>query len=814
MMTRTRYFLVSGLFGLALASSACGSSGERIEDPWPTMSALPAGAPADLESGSKDAEASASNSPHLRSGNDGFLYVSGLDDKATVGRAFLASYGGTWPVPNAKRPVLAAGRLVELYEGGVGLVHITYQRPNAALDGLRVTWTSDADSERPVYEPLGKALGHITELGEKGSRRLTLSVGKEDGVRKGDFYALLADPLNPNGDAKEGDAKASKAPAAQMLQLSRRLTGVCMIKKVSESQSECHRWSGSGLLGRLDQPVVGQEALFLEHTFGAAPRKAVIQVARVQGGDEATQAKLSEAMHEFLGSLTEPTASVETIANTLDASASDFYRIVEEVERRDTPQVVIGAAIRSIDGEDHLIVNYGGLGSPAGPGMVAAPPVGGVDLGPVGDLNPDRLRSFSATVWASVLIYRGQTSEALLLLDQMINTKTLTGPLRWHARDQYAMRWGALGHYRESLWLVLQDEAVAAKNNDRTARLNAMGTRVRLYDFLELPEVAVETAKAYLDERAEEKPDGAWRSALAMYAEMLTGAEKTDQALAAVEELEAACPDTCNGDLSSFISGVFWRLPSDQNDARKAMLKRLEEIADDNNTEQIAGLRLYQGLMSLRADDHTQGLIAFLEAERLYKKAYNLSGQARALYFASVADMGRGEPQSAYERALEAQKIQMELNDFTATAEIFKHLSALYTNPDFLENPGPFLGGARQVLAGAVEAGLSMGDLALAGESLLSFGSFQLKIGMEAQASDTLNQAAALGMLSANFDLAALAHLYNAAIARQTGDMAGYQQEVLRAKLMAELSKNPAIIQAVEEMMNPEEPREIPTQLL
>ena|GEM_PF-2040758 len=811
MMMRMRYLLVCGILGTALASSACSGTGERVEDPWPAMSALPAGAPADLQSDAADADAS--SAPHLLRGSDGFIYVSGLDENAAVGRAFLARYGGTWPVPDAERPVLAAGRLVEIYEGGVGLVHLTYERPKSDVDGLRLTWEPEqndgATAEHPNYEALGKALGRIVEIGAEGSRRLTLSIGKEDGVRKGDFYALLADPskMLDTGDASNEDR-------ARMLQLSRRLTGVCMVKELSDSQSVCHRWSGSGMLGRLAEPTVGQEALFLEHTFGASPRKAVIQVASLDNGDKAIQGKLSDSMREFLGSLTEPTASVETIAQTLDPTAANFYRLIEGVERVDAPQIIIGAAIQSVGGKDHLFVNYGGLGSPAGAGMVAAPPIGGVDLGPVDDLNPERLRSFNAMVWAAVLVYRGQTSEALLLLDQLLNYPALSGPLRWHARDQYAMRWGALGHYREALWLVLQDEAVAAQNDDRQALLNALGTRVRLYDFLDLPQRAVESAKAYLDERIQEKPDATWRSAVGMYAEMLMSNAEIDAALAAIKPLEESCPDGCQGDLASYIAGVFWRVPSERNDVRNQLFKRMESLGEDASSEQQAGLRVYQGLMSLRSEDFTQGLIAFLEAERLYKKVHNLSGQARALYFASVADMGRDEPQSAYERALESQKIQMELNDFAGSAELFKHMSALYTNPDFLQNPGPFLGGARQVLGGAVEAGLAMGDLGLAGEALLSFGSFQLKIGMEAQASETLSQAAALGTLSARFDLAALAHLYSAAIARQSGDAAGFQREISRAQLMAELSNEPTIIKAVDEMINPEAPAEIPTQLL
>lgn len=814
MMMRMQSILISGLLGIALASSACSGTGERIEDPWPTMSALPASAASDLNANASDQQSDGPDGPRLHTPSDGFVYVSGLDEDAHIGRAFIARFGGSWPISDAQPPAIAAGRLVEVFEDGVGLVHITYQRPDSELDGLRVTWESTAPpkdesaAQDSNYEALGKAVGWVTAIGDQGSRRITLSLGKEDGVRPGDFYALLTEP------SKMDASKSGDTPAPRLLQLSRRLTGVCMVKKISSNQAQCHRWSASSLLGKMDTPKTGQQALFLEHTFGSAPREAVIQIARVKNGDDAVQAQLSEAMGAFLESLTEPTASVQTVSATLDASASNFYRLVEGVERVEKPQLVIGSTVKSVDGEDHLIVNYGGVGAPAGPGMLAAPPVGGVDLGPVDELNAERLRTFNATVWAGMLVYRGQTSEALILLNQMIKFPSLTGPLRWHARDQYAMRWSALGHNREALWLVLQDEALAAQNKDRIARLNALGTRVRLYDFLDLPDSALQSAKQYLDERADEKPNGTWRSGLSMYAEMLMSAGKVDEAITAVNQLEEACPKTCGGDLSSFVAGVFWRVPPERMDIRGKLLKRLEKYVDEDKADQVAALRIYQGLMSLRGEEYTQGLIAFLEAERLYKKEYNLSGQARSLYFASVADLGRGEPQSAYERAVASQKLQMQLNDFAATAELFKHMSSLYTNPKSLENPGPFLGGAKQVLGGATEAGLAMGDLGLAGESLLSFGSFQLKIGMPAQAGETLSQAAAIGVMSANFDIAALAHMYSAAVARQNGDMAEFKKHMARAKLMAALSDNPAIIKAVEDTLNPSAAPDIPTQLL
>jgi tetratricopeptide (TPR) repeat protein len=838
MMIRPRNFLLSIILGAAFAVSACGTTGGREADVWPTMSALPASPPADLQEAASEVTGAAAPEndpvgPRLRAGSDGFVYVVGLGEDAKPGRAFVGRYAGAWPMSDAPRPALVAGRLVKEYGDGVGLVHLSYQVPDAAVDGLVLSWISTVPEEpaseetapaesapdesaeedsAPTYsvgdEPIGKGMGYVAAVGEPGvedlsSREVTLSIGKEDGVRNGDFYALLSLPSATSGKI-----------APRKLQLSRRLTGVCMVQELAVDSATCRLWTGSELFERLPRPEAGQQAIFLEHTFGAAPRQSVIQVAEVLNGSEATQAKIADAMRAFLASVTEPMSTVDTIEETLDATAVDFYRLSEEIEHLKMPQVVIGATVEPVDGEPHLFVNYSGVGPASGPGMVAAPPVGGVDLGPVDDINAERLRNFAATVWAGMLVYRGQTSEALLQLHQMLGDPALHGPLRWHARDQYAMRWGALDNYREALWLVLQDEAVAAKNNDRRARLNALGTRVRLYDFLDLPEKALSTAKIYLDARAEEKPAHAWRSAMGMYAEMLMSAGEVVEALGALEKLEAACPEGCNGELSAYIGGIFWRVPEERSEVRKDLLGLLVEHLDEENTAQVAALRLYQGLMAMRGEDFTQALIAFLEAERLYKKVNNLSGQARALYFAFMADLGRGEPQSAYRRAIESQKIHMRLNDFRATAELLERMGALYADPAFLEKPGPYLGGARQVLTGAVESSIAMGDLGSTGEALLTLGSFQLKIGLDVQAMQTLSQAAAFGVTAARFDIAALSHLYSAAIARQQGDMATFRSEIAQAQLMAALSEDPAIIKAVDDMLHPQQAPEIPTQLL
>ncbi len=792
MTYRAKLWIFFTILLTALVSSACSTGPDERPDVWPTQSALPESPPKDLNREAPSAV--------LRTGSDGFVYVVGMGDDVEPGTSFLGRYSGDWPIRDVARPALVTGRLVRTYEGDVGLVHLSYTLPEADPEGLEVAWET-----KPIDDNLGKGRARVAEVEKKPSRAIKLSIGNRHGVRDGDFYAILSEP----GAGKDEDVEA------RMMQLSRRLTGVCMVQETEEDSARCTLWPGSKLHPSLTTPQKGQQAIFLEHTFGAAPRQGVIQVASVKGGDAALQEKVAAAMRAYLQSVTEAKTGVATIDETLDATKADFYSESETIEPLGKPQLVIGTSVEKVDGDDHLFANYTGVGPASGPGMVAAPPDGGVDLGPVDDVDEEDLRNFAATVWSGMLVYRGQTSEALIQLHQMLRDPKLSGPLRWHARDQYAMRWGAFGNYREALWLVLQDETIGAAKNDRQAWLNALGTRVRLYDFLDLSARAVSSAKRYLDAREEDKPGPQWRAAVAMYGEMLMADERVDDALKTVEQLEEACPEGCNGDLNSLVAGIFWSTPEDRSEVQDELLEFLVEHADEDDAGQVAATRLYQGLTSMRNQDFTQGLVAFLEAERLYKKANNLSGQARAKYFAFLAELSRGNPQEAFDRAREAQKLEMQLNDFASTAQIFERMSALYTNPDFLQKPGPYLGAARQVLSGAVESNIAMGDFGGASENLLSLGSFMLKIGQEQRAKDVLTEAVGYAISFKRFDVAAMSHLYLGVIARQAGEMAEFRDEIQKAQMMAELSDDPAIKQAVEDVLNPkDDEKEVPTQLL
>jgi hypothetical protein len=82
----------------------------------------------------------------------------------------------------------------------------------------------------------------------------------------------------------------------------------------------------------------------------------------------------------------------------------------------------------------------------------------------------------------------------------------------------------------------------------------------------------------------------------------------------------------------------------------------------------------------------------------------------------------------------------------------------------------------------------------------------------EAQAS--LQQAVIFGLRTARFDTVARSHLFLAAIARQRGDVALFEAEVSRARVMAEAADDPLVDELLESLLAPEQDADEPTQFL
>ena len=808
-LRRPLLFPLLALALLALVGLGCHGS-ERELVLWPQVDVLPTAPPADLDR-------SAGGSV-LRRGSDGFLYVvGGVDKGAEPGAIFFARYSGRWPLEDLPRPPLAVGQVLRRFDGEVALAQLLYQVPDAEVEGLEISWGGD-DLQQ---ERVGKGFAHVRGLSPGGRADVEMSIGELAGVRPGDIYGILRE-RPASGPDGEPDL-AGQGPGAR--QIGRTLVNICLVSEVQEEEAHCRLWRPSELHPLRRGPAPGDEMVFLEHNYGKPPQRARIHVAQVKGGNPELQALLVNAMQAYARSHLASGVEVAPLGRTVPATDRDFHRHEEAVEAAEGAQLLLGAEVVERDGEPHLVVNYTGVGAPTGPGMIAAPPVGGVDLGPVEALEVGSLEALMGTLYGAVLVYRGQTSEALVHLRQLLEDPALRGPLRWHVRDQYAMRLAVLGYHSEALWTVLEDEALARGDQDREAELNALGTRVRLYDFLERPVQASRAAREYLELRRTvggPAADATMMSAVAMYAEMLLGAGETDQARRQIQALQALCPEEgapCRQDLYGLLQSVYWALPPETDEAlREGMLAQILEVGQEIPTVERAGLRMLQGLAMLwkGEEDLTQALIAFKEAQRLYLAEENLPGVARALYFEMLTQLRREEWVPALEAGQQAARLYREkLQDFAGEAQVHERMSTIFARAAPQELGMAALRAAPQVLSRAVELQLAAGAWGKVAEALFTRGSFLLKLGQPE--ADDFRHAVAFALPVTRFDLAALSHLSLAVVARAQGDLQTFRDELLRAKLMAELSGDPQVMQLLKDALTPPQPEEDPgvdTQLL
>lgn len=401
-------------------------------------------------------------------------------------------------------------------------------------------------------------------------------------------------------------------------------------------------------------------------------------------------------------------------------------------------------------------------------------------------------------------------------LHDVLRDDAVQGPLRWHARDQYAMRWGALERWEEAMWLVREDEAMAQAEEDEQAYLNALGTRVRLHDFLKQSELAFEAAQEYLAGREDERGQGsAYLSALSMYGEMAFQDERDQEGRQAVEELLGLCPDGCEGDLFIFLAGIYWASYGEYADVQREIVSRMLELAAAEGKELLASVRMFQGWEYLSEQDQMQALIAFLEAERLYGELGEEFSRARAQFYIALTQIGRREPQQAFEKGMEALQFMTEVQDLASITRIYERLAEIYVDLGEARRPEPYLGAATRILQENMQKQLARGDYNSAAEAAFSLGHFLFRMRQIEESRALFQQAVVYGLRVASFEITAMAHIFLAMVARAEGNLEVFGQEINRAKIMAEAAQDPFIDELLESLLNPGEPEgEDPTQVL
>jgi len=725
----------------------------------------------------------------LHISDNGFLYALGELGDAKIGSPFYIRFAGSWPIDDLKRPPLAVGHVAQRFGEKTALVEIDYQFPEAKLEGAQVTW-----EKRPLSEQVGKGIAPplLEKAVEKNLTELKLGIGEEWGVQVGDIYGVARGP---------GSAKTPNE-----VQLSKRIHSICVVASVTENTSMCKIIrSNSNTLGPLRSNDV---AIFFEHTFdGPAPRSS-IEILAFDGDDGEIKKRVLSAFESMLKATPNHNTLIQNSSLSADPTQSTFYRVESKFTNISKPKIAVGGRIVEISGVKHLVVNYTGVGGGRGPGMNAAPPEKGIDLGPVATLSEKQLSRFTELVWSSVLIHRGRTSEALIHLRGMLNNLTLKGSMRWHVRDQYAMRWAALGHTREALWLVSQDEEEAG--DDTIARLNALGTKVRLLDILGQSEGALAASKTYLEERGKsgQRKNILYYSALAMHIEMLLKADKMDDTPSLINSLSEGCKQVCSDELASLLGAIYWSTPPQGAAMRESLLSKISAATPRDSLSAVASLRMIEGLHAFSLEQYDDATLALLEAEEAYVEMNSTTGVARVNHFLFLSALARKEAQRAFEHALKSITLNRKLDDFSASSKMYEKMVSLYVTfpPPF--SRGPYLGAANDVLSAHFQTQIAQGDFAGASKALLLHGTFFMNLGAFEKAQDSLKKSASFAIQSAQFDIAALCHIRLAVIARSQRDRKTFNDELMRASKMAEISEDPVILKIIWNLLHPEESKE------
>jgi hypothetical protein len=113
---------------------------------------------------------------------------------------------------------------------------------------------------------------------------------------------------------------------------------------------------------------------------------------------------------------------------------------------------------------------------------------------------------------------------------------------------------------------------------------------------------------------------------------------------------------------------------------------------------------------------------------------------------------------------------------------------------------------------------MAMGDLGTASTIMQTMGEFLLKYGHADEVKQRLQQSVTYAMQSTRFDVAAMSHFLLAIVARREENRQQFQREIRMARLMAKLSGDEQLQNAIDNALNPDSGdgtgSDDPTQLL
>lgn len=379
------------------------------------------------------------------------------------------------------------------------------------------------------------------------------------------------------------------------------------------------------------------------------------------------------------------------------------------------------------------------------------------------------------------------------------------------------MRWAQAGRLRAALRGVLEDIALAEARDDKDAVINAVGTLMPLYEDLDLMPQSLQAAQRFYDLRRDkggaqapvsharrawiealfkaDREDDADRELAALAQDCAPALEEARKRAYDPDKPEATGRRSCVLDVYYATLTFYWR--SGDEARRQRYLGRLEELAPLMGDQNVAGLRIIQGLEAMRGGDTEGAQIAFLEARRLFEKEENLSGMARVDSLNYQLFLGQDRRQLAFEAAMSGANLYGRARDLHELTNIYRSLTRLFVNvpPEDL-SIAPYARAAQQTLTEALRLQLGTGDLGGAAEVFYVSGRFRMATNPQ-EGQELLERARGLSLRAARFDITALIHLTLAFFDKARGDGASFQSNLTLAEVYARMSGDAGLLQTV-----------------
>lgn len=569
---------------------------------------------------------------------DGRILVERAD--RTLQKAkFFRLVPSRWDEELGAEPTLGTGVL--LHEREQILALVVAQTPNAQIHGARVR---AADALTPITGH--KAVAHINGINnadqddsDADPTEVTLNLGRETGMAKGDWYFALGDEQLDQKQPRFGD----------------QVTALLRVTDVSENQSIAE-------VIHATTPVhVEQAVIFAQHTAPSSASPINILVAPFSQNaqdDEAVLAPIVKALPALGATYRISNTSIDTLSTYIDPRPWDAAYTAEDA----APDNDWGVAVFG-DIEDKTFiynaVGYGNVPSPSG--WVGILP-GGLPL-PFDEDVSELADQLALSYLSNGLGMRGDHAQAVYMLESELRRDDIEPRMRYHLHEHLALRYAAMGRLDEAMRIMHYDLIDARAEDDVYAQLNALSIRAYLDRESGLDEQILLDGKNFLSLADGVLPDFALDGERLGYARGLLETGELDEA----EKLIGTVVNSAvsRGDYRIHLHAITLltriQVQRDQLEAALLVFDSLEDEINDYSKETRVSLRMLRAELLAQIEDYPESLNTLFQAfEEL--EDISLAGQASALQRAAGIMMAIGQPLQATRAILDASEIYQTLD--------------------------------------------------------------------------------------------------------------------------------------------------------